>query len=71
MKLMFKHSGSNFNPFKCCLGCTERRVGCHSRCPKYQEGVQKNLDFHKKVFTENLQVKGGINSRKQTGDYSF
>lgn len=23
--------------FKCCIDCQDRRVGCHAKCPKYNE----------------------------------
>lgn len=25
-----------------CKGCTERQLGCHSTCPRYQEAKAKN-----------------------------
>lgn len=28
--------------FKCCLGCTEREVGCHSWCERYERMKARN-----------------------------
>lgn len=33
-----------------CHGCTDRYVGCHSKCLKY-------IDYRQKLDTENLRIK--------------
>lgn len=39
---------------KCCLGCRERKEGCHGKCEKYKsekafyEAMKNFIDFEKK-----------------------
>lgn len=42
-----------------CKGCTEREVGCHSKCARYQE-QKKNVDAIKKEQADEKRVLDGI-----------
>lgn len=71
MRWFFKSVNAQGNCFKCCYGCTNRKTGCHSKCIEYAEARDKMRSLNKSAFLDGMRIKGGINSRKQTGDYSF
>lgn len=37
-----------------CQDCTERRVGCHSKCLKYKEFRKKNSELKKKILNSKI-----------------
>jgi hypothetical protein len=39
-----------------CRYCTEREVGCHSICSKYQEWNKKREELRQKIYKEKLYV---------------
>lgn len=50
----YAYKGENA-PGKHCYGCTEREVGCHSKCKKYQEALREWLEYKKQVDTARFQ----------------
>ena len=32
----------------CCMGCQDRRAGCHAGCPKYQAEWKKRLENYRR-----------------------
>ena len=43
--------------FFSCYDCTERHVGCHSKCEKYKAEKDKYREFCEKVRRETLTIK--------------
>ena len=46
-----------------CMTCTDRKVGCHSKCEKYKEFQAKNNENRTKLYK--YRLKYGINSASE------
>ena len=47
-----------------CLDCPDRRVGCHSECPK-------NAEYRKRLETEKEKLKEYFKAQKLAEDYEI
>ena len=53
------------NPFKCCMGCTDRYPGCHGHCDRYQEAKLIN---EKRKHDEYLKNQASMYLYKHVGN---
>lgn len=50
--------GKNNNPFECCNGCSNRRVGCHSKCEAFKEAKRIDEENKAAYYRDKLYIAG-------------
>lgn len=53
--MSFQYGYHNGKAFKCCYKCTERHVGCHGSCKRYNDEIEEHNKKKKQIQQERMK----------------